>query len=113
MTITKGPEQRDLYGMLALMAVTAALAAQIVWTVWQLMRAGFAFDVLWRPLAFTTVFLLVAVTRGTVRFINALGRVTIASDWRSGTGLIIFRDSFDMPDVCCRSCRRRLFRSWP
>ena len=79
MRITKGPEQRDLYRMLALMAVTAALAAQIVWTVWQLMRAGFAFDVLWRPLAFTTVFLLVAVTRGTVRFINALGRVTIAS----------------------------------
>jgi uncharacterized membrane protein YphA (DoxX/SURF4 family) len=60
-------------------ALAAALAAQIVWTVRQLMTVGFAFDVLWRPLAFTAVFLLVAVTRGTARSINALGRVTIAS----------------------------------
>jgi uncharacterized membrane protein YphA (DoxX/SURF4 family) len=65
--------------MPALLALAAALAAQIVWTVWQVMTVGFAFHVLWRPLAFTTVFLLVAVTRGAVRFINALGRVTIAS----------------------------------
>jgi len=65
--------------MPALIALAAAQAAQIVWTVWQLMTVGFAFDVLWRPLAFTTVFLLVAVTRGRTRFINALGRVTIAS----------------------------------
>jgi uncharacterized membrane protein YphA (DoxX/SURF4 family) len=79
MTITKKTEQRHPYRMPALIALAAALAAQIVWTVWQLMTAGFAFDVLWRPLAFTAVFLLVSVTRGTVRFINALGRVTIAS----------------------------------
>src|SRR5215475_9369873 len=65
--------------MPALIALAAALAAQIVWTVWQVTTFGFAFSVLWRPLAFTTVFLLVAITRGTVRFINALGRVTIAS----------------------------------
>jgi putative oxidoreductase len=65
--------------MPALIALTAALSAQIVWTVWQLMTAGFAFAVFWRPVAFTTVFLLVAVTRGKVRFINALGRVMIAS----------------------------------
>jgi len=62
-----------------MLALTAALTAQIFWTVWQLRTVGFASDVLWRPLAFTTVFLLVAVTRGRVRFINALGRVTIAS----------------------------------
>ena len=79
MTITKGPEQRHPYRMPALMALAAALGAQIVWTVWQAMTVGFAFHALWRPLAFTTVFLLVAVTRGAVRFINALGRVAIAS----------------------------------
>jgi uncharacterized membrane protein YphA (DoxX/SURF4 family) len=79
MTITKAREQRHPYRMPALMALAAALAAQIVWTAWQLMTVGLAFDVLRRPLAFTTVFLLVAVTRGVVRFINALGRVTIAS----------------------------------
>src|SRR5262245_25903700 len=77
--ITKGSEQRHPYRMPALIAVTAALVAQIVWTVWQLLTVGFNLGVLWRPLAFTAVFLLVAVTRGTVRFINALGRVTIAS----------------------------------
>jgi len=65
--------------MPALIALTAALSAQIVWTVWQLMTAGFSFAVFWRPVAFTTVFLLVAITRGTVRFINALGRIMIAS----------------------------------
>jgi uncharacterized membrane protein YphA (DoxX/SURF4 family) len=79
MTITKGREERHPYRMPALMALAAALAAQIVWTVWQVTTFGFAFGVLWRPLAFTTVFLLVAVTRGAVRFINGLGRVTIAS----------------------------------
>jgi uncharacterized membrane protein YphA (DoxX/SURF4 family) len=67
--------------MPALITLAAALAAQIVWTVWQLMTVGFAFDLLWRPLAFTTVLLLVAVTRGAVRFINTLGRVTIASSF--------------------------------
>jgi uncharacterized membrane protein YphA (DoxX/SURF4 family) len=65
--------------MPALMALATALAAQIVWIVWQLKTVGFAFDILWRPVAFTTVFLFVGVKRGTVRFINALGRVTIAS----------------------------------
>ena len=72
-------EQRHPFRMPALIALAATLAAQIVWTVLQLTTVGFAFDVLWRPLAFMTVFLLVAVTRGSVRFINALGRVTIAS----------------------------------
>jgi uncharacterized membrane protein YphA (DoxX/SURF4 family) len=79
MAITKGREQPHPYRMPAMLALTAALTAQIFWTVWQLRTVGFASDVLWRPLAFTTVFLLVAVTRGRVRFINALGRVTIAS----------------------------------
>jgi uncharacterized membrane protein YphA (DoxX/SURF4 family) len=62
-----------------MIALAAALAAQIVWTIRQLMTVGFAVDALWRPLVFTTVFLLVAVTRGKARSINALGRVTIAS----------------------------------
>ena len=79
MTITKGHEERHPYRMPALTLLAVALAAQIVWIVWQLMTVGFAFDILWRPVAFTTVFLFVAVKRGTVRFINALGRVTIAS----------------------------------
>jgi putative oxidoreductase len=79
MTITKGSEQGHPYRMPARIMLATALAAQIVWTAWQLMTVGFAFDVLWRPLAFTAVFILVAVTRGTVRLINALGRVTIAS----------------------------------
>jgi uncharacterized membrane protein YphA (DoxX/SURF4 family) len=61
------------------MSLAATLAAQVVWTVWQLMKIGFALDILWRPLGFTTVFLFVAVKRGTGRFINAVGRVTIAS----------------------------------
>jgi uncharacterized membrane protein YphA (DoxX/SURF4 family) len=67
------------YRAAALMSLAAALAAQVVWTVWQLMKIGFALDILWRPLGFTTVFLFVAVKRGTGRFINAVGRVTIAS----------------------------------
>jgi len=67
------------YRTVALMSLAAALAAQVVWTVWQLMKIGFALDILWRPLGFTTVFLFVAVKRGTGRFINAVGRVTIAS----------------------------------
>src|SRR5262245_37426848 len=79
MTITKGRDEHHPYRMPALMALAAALAAQIVWTVWQVTTFGFAFSVLWRSLAFTAVFLLVAVTRGAVRFINGLGRVTIAS----------------------------------
>jgi len=62
-----------------LIPLAVALAAQLVWTVWQFLTVGFAFNLLWRPLVFTTVFLLVAVTRGKMRFINAVGRVTIAS----------------------------------
>src|SRR5262245_42613333 len=101
--------------MPALIALAAALAAQIVWTVWQVTTIGFAFGALWRPLMFTTVFLLVAVTRGSVRFINGLGRITISSAFLLAlwTALMIFQDSFGMPDGCCRSCRRALFRSWP
>src|SRR5215475_12677414 len=79
MTNTKRREERHLYRTPALVALAAALAAQIVWTVWEVTTFGFAFGVLWRPLTFTTVFLLVAVTCGAVRFINGLGRVTIAS----------------------------------
>jgi uncharacterized membrane protein YphA (DoxX/SURF4 family) len=79
MKITQGVEQRNPYRTPALLALGAALAAQIAWTSWQLTPAVFALDMLWRPLAFTIVFLLVALTRGTVHFINALGRVTIAS----------------------------------
>jgi uncharacterized membrane protein YphA (DoxX/SURF4 family) len=77
-TITKGHEQHP-YKMTALIALTATLAVQIAWTVRQLMTAGVDLAIFWRPVAFTTVFLLVAFTRGAVRFINALGRVMIAS----------------------------------
>ena len=63
----------------SLIALFIALGAQILWTALQIMTVGFSFDALWRPLAFTTVFLLVAVTRGEVRLINALARLTIAS----------------------------------
>jgi len=77
MKTSKGREQHP-YQMPALIALTAILGAQIVWIVWQLMTAGFAFAALWRPVAFTIVFLLVAVTRGRMRVINTLGRVMIA-----------------------------------
>jgi uncharacterized membrane protein YphA (DoxX/SURF4 family) len=63
----------------SLIALAIVLAAQILWMAGQIISGGFSFDALWRPLAFTTVFLLVAVTRGELRLINALGRVTIAS----------------------------------
>jgi uncharacterized membrane protein YphA (DoxX/SURF4 family) len=63
----------------SLIALVTLLAAQILWMAWQIVTAGFSFDALWRPLAFTTVFLLVALTRGEVRLINTLGRLTIAS----------------------------------
>jgi uncharacterized membrane protein YphA (DoxX/SURF4 family) len=89
MTIARGHEQHP-YRIPALIALTAALSAQILWIAWQLMTAGFAFAVFWRPVVFTLVFLLVAVTRGTVRFINALGRVTIASAF-----LLALWDRFD------------------
>ena len=77
MKTSKGREQHP-YQRPALIALTAILGAQIVWIVWQLMTAGFAFAALWRPVAFTIVFLLVAVTRGRMRVINTLGRVMIA-----------------------------------
>jgi len=79
MTITKGFENAHPYRIPALIALAAALAAQTVWTISQVMTFGFDFGALGRALVFTTVFLLVAVTRGAVRFINALGRVMIAS----------------------------------
>lgn len=79
MAIIKRRDEQRPYRAAALMALAAALVAQIVWTAGQVMTGGFGLDVLGRPLAFTTVFLLIAVTRGRVRFINALGRVTIAS----------------------------------
>ena len=68
-----GPSRR-----LSLFVLGAALIAQGVWTVWRIATIGFAFDDLWRPLAFSTAFLLVAATRGDVRIINTIGRVTIA-----------------------------------
>jgi len=78
--ISKGPEQRHPYRVAALVALAAALFAQLIWTVWQ-MAVGFRLDVMWRPLAFTIVFLLVAVTRGDMRLANALGRLTISSSF--------------------------------
>ena len=71
------------YKTWSLIALAIVLALQILWTIRQIMMAGFSFDALWRPLAFTTAFLLVAVTRGEVRLINALGRLTIAGAFLS------------------------------
>ena len=50
------------YRRLSLFVLGAALVAQAAWTVWRIMTIGFAFIDLWRPLAFSTAFLLVALT---------------------------------------------------
>jgi uncharacterized membrane protein YphA (DoxX/SURF4 family) len=78
MTLTAGRNQWQRYRVLALTVLTVALVAQIAWTVWRVATAGFNIVGLWRPLVFTTAFVLVAVTRGNAGYINALGRVTIA-----------------------------------
>ena len=66
------------YRRLSLFVLAATLAAQGAWTVWRIATTGFSFDDLWRPLTFSTAFLLVAATRGEIRIINTIGRVTIA-----------------------------------
>jgi uncharacterized membrane protein YphA (DoxX/SURF4 family) len=63
---------------LSLLLLGVALAAQGVWTIWQITTNGFSFDAMWRPLTYSIPFLLVAVTQGNVRALNALGRVMIA-----------------------------------
>ena len=78
--ISEAPVQRHPYRVAALVALATALFAQLIWTVWQ-MTGGFRLDVMWRPLAFTIVFVLVAVTRGDMRLANALGRLTISSSF--------------------------------
>ena len=78
MTMSTMRDQREPYRRLSLFVLGAALIAQAVWTVWRIGTSGFSFADLWRPLAFSTAFLLVAVTRGDVRIVNVIGRVTIA-----------------------------------
>jgi uncharacterized membrane protein YphA (DoxX/SURF4 family) len=83
MTFTTGRNPLHGYRMLALAALTVVLVAQVAWTVWRVSTAGFSLDGLWRPLLFTTAFVLVAATRGNAGYVNALGRVTIAGAFLS------------------------------
>jgi uncharacterized membrane protein YphA (DoxX/SURF4 family) len=66
------------YRTVALTALGTALLAQVAWILWRVATAGASVGDLWRPLAFTTPFVLVAATRGRVTYLNSLGRVTIA-----------------------------------
>lgn len=83
MTLTAGGNQQQRYRMLAMAVLAAALLAQIGWTVWRVATVGFDIGDLWRPLTFTTAFMLVAATRGNVGYINTLGRVTVAGAFLS------------------------------
>jgi uncharacterized membrane protein YphA (DoxX/SURF4 family) len=83
MTFTTGRNPLHGYRMLALAALTVVLVAQVAWTVWRVSTAGFSLAGLWRPLLFTTAFVLVAATRGNAGYVNALGRVTIAGAFLS------------------------------
>jgi uncharacterized membrane protein YphA (DoxX/SURF4 family) len=81
--------QHKLYRV-AMTALWVALIAQAAWTVWHIATVGFDVNYLWRPLAFSTAFLLVAVTRGGAGYINTLGRITIA-----GAFLLALWNRFD------------------
>ena len=83
MTFTTGRNQLRGYRGLALAVLTVVLVAQVAWTVWRIATAGFNIVALWRPLVFTTAFVLVAATRGNAGYVNALGRVTIAGAFLS------------------------------
>jgi putative oxidoreductase len=74
----------------ALTVLGTALVAQTGWFVSHVATAGANVAALWRPLAFTTPFVLVAATRGRVTYFNALGRVTIA-----GAFLLALWNRFD------------------
>lgn len=62
----------------SLVTLGVALVCQAIWIAWRMATIGFSFDELWRPLAFSIAFLLVLVTPGSARAVNALARVTIA-----------------------------------
>lgn len=83
MTFTTGRNQLHGYRALALAALTVVLVVQVAWTVWRVATVGFDLSGLWRPLVFTTAFILVAVTRGNAGYVNTLGRVTIAGAFLS------------------------------
>src|SRR5262245_45570965 len=78
MTMSTTRAQEGPYRGLSLFVLGAALVAPSAWTVWRIATIEFAFDDLWRPLTFSTAFLLVAITRGRVGPVNTLGRLTIA-----------------------------------
>jgi putative oxidoreductase len=78
MTMSTTRVQGGPYRRLSLLVLGVALVSQCAWIAWRIATVGFAVNDLWRPLTFTTAFVLVAVTRGGVSYINALGRVTIA-----------------------------------
>lgn len=83
MTFTTGRNQLHRYRALALAALTVVLVVQVAWTVWRVATVGFDLSGLWRPLVFTTAFILVAVTRGNAGYVNTLGRLTIAGAFLS------------------------------
>jgi uncharacterized membrane protein YphA (DoxX/SURF4 family) len=66
------------YRTVALTALGIALLAQTAWILSRAGTAGASVGGLWRPLAFTIPFVLVAATRGRVTYLNSLGRLTIA-----------------------------------
>lgn len=83
MPSTTGRNQQHGYRVPALAVLTVFLVAQIAWTVWRVATAGFNIVALWRPLVFTTAFVLVAATRGNAGYINTLGRLTIGGAFLS------------------------------
>ena len=78
MTKSTAGMQTPMYRRVSLVTLGLALVCQAVWIAWRIGTIGFSFDDLRRPLAFSIAFLLVLVTGGRMRAVNALGRVTIA-----------------------------------
>src|SRR5262245_47161411 len=72
------PRDGRPYRRLALTLLGVALVAQGGWTIWKAATVGFSFADQWRPFLYSIPLLLVALTRGENRALNALGRVTIA-----------------------------------
>ena len=63
----------------ALIALSAALAAEFVWLAGQIFRDQTPLSDLIRPLIFTGAFFAIAATRGHHRWINTIGRFVIAA----------------------------------
>jgi uncharacterized membrane protein YphA (DoxX/SURF4 family) len=72
------PRDGGRYRRLAFVILTVTLVAQASWTIWRIRTVGFSVDDQWHALTYSIPFLIVAVTRGELRALNALGRVTVA-----------------------------------